>query len=419
MSISKLSARMGARRLLYSVLIEKRMLTEAANSLPIDGPEAARAQRLASLTLRYLGKIDTYLRPHLQRAPALRIQMILRLAVAELKLDRAADYGVVDEAVAAARAVPKTARQAGLVNAVLRKLATDRDAWAAVPQPTLPPWLRKLVARDHGQSRLEQVEAAHLKAVPLDLTLRDDAAAPEGLEGVLLPTGSMRVAGAQVTALPGFEAGAFWVQDAAATIPVKTLGDVSGLNILDIGAAPGGKTLQMAAAGAHVTALDVSEGRVLRLRKNLNRTKLMADIVVADALDWEPDGPFDAILLDAPCSATGTIRRHPDLPHLRKPQDIEALTLLQYQLLDRALGWLGPNGRLVYCTCSLLKTEGEHQVSAALKRHPGVQALVLNPDDFGLPAETACDQGLRMMPDLWPDLGGMDGFFVGVLQTPS
>lgn len=413
----RIDARQGALRLLHAVLIEKRMLSEALNDLPLSGPDAARAGRLTALVLRHLSKIDAVLRVHLSRAPALRVQAILRLAVAEIMLDDAAPHGVVDSAVSSARAVPKTAKQAGLVNAVLRKVAGDRAAWDAVPEPTLPPWLRKPIAKAYGRDRLEAIEAAHLRPVPVDLTMK--AGVPEGLAGETLPTGSIRHFGGQITALPGFEEGAWWVQDTAATIPVRALGDIAGLRALDLCAAPGGKTMQLAAAGAHVTALDISEGRMRRLRENLSRTGLAADVVVADAMEWEPDTTFDVVLLDAPCSATGTIRRHPDLPHLRKPDEIEVLSKLQYQLLDRALGFLAPGGRLVYCTCSLLQVEGEHQVSAALKRHPKLRAHPLDAAHLGLPEQTQSPHGLRLLPDLWPERGGMDGFYVSVLSEDA
>ena len=407
-------ARNGALRLLHAVLIEKRMLTEAQSDLSMYGADAARAGRLAGLVLRHLSRIDALLRPHLKRAPALRTQAILRLAVAELMLDDAAPHGVVDSAVSLAGAVPKTAKQAGLVNAVLRKVAQDRAGWDALPSATLPPWLRKPIAKAYGRDRLEAIEAAHLAQVPLDLTMK--AAMPEGLPGTDLPTCSRRIESAQVTALPGFETGDWWVQDAAAATPVRTLGDISGLRVLDLCAAPGGKTMQLVAAGANVTALDISEGRVRRLRDNLARTGLAADVIIADVMEWEPEAPFDVVVLDAPCSATGTIRRHPDLPHLRKPAEIETLTQLQYQMLDRALGFVAPEGRLLYCTCSLLPVEGEFQVKAALKRHADWSALPLDPTVLGLPEQAQSPHGLRLLPDLWAEQGGMDGFYISVLR---
>ena len=409
-----LAARQGALRLLAHVLRDGRMLADGASGL--SGPPAARALRLAGAVLRHMGRADALLKRRMQRQPAARVRDILRLAVIEIFEEGAAPHGVVNDAVALARATPRSVKQAGLVNAVLRGLDGAAEEWAALPAPALPPWLRKPVARGFGRDRLEAVEAAHLGPAPLDLTPKPGVAV-EGAE--TLPTGSLRLSGGQVSALPGYADGDWWVQDAAAAIPARLAGDVAGLRVLDLCAAPGGKTMQLAAAGASVTALDLSDGRLDRLRANLARTGLAADIVPADALDWQPDAPFDLVLLDAPCTATGTIRRHPDLPHLREARDVEALTQLQYRLLDRALGFTAPGGRLIYCTCSLLPVEGEHQIGAALKRHPGLATEPLDPAAFGLPAEAATEHGLRLLPDLWPERGGMDGFFMALLRRPA
>ncbi len=230
-----------------------------------------------------------------------------------------------------------------------------------------------------------------------------------------LPTGSLRLRDAgQISALPGYDAGLWWVQDAAAALPVRLLGDVAGKRVLDLCAAPGGKTLQLAAAGAEVVALDISEARLGRLRENLTRTGLSAEIVVGDALAHE--GSYDAILLDAPCTATGTIRRHPELPFIKTGAETEALTRLQMQLLDHALTLLAPGGRLVFCTCSLLPVEGELQVRAALKRHEGLRVIPADPVALGGEAHWASPEGgLRLRPDFWPELGGLDGFYMACL----
>jgi 16S rRNA (cytosine967-C5)-methyltransferase len=257
----------------------------------------------------------------------------------------------------------------------------------------------------------------------LDITLRDpsDAAAwAARLEAEVLPTGSLRRPRAgQVSALPGYEAGAWWVQDAAAALPARmlaALSDLAGKRVLDLCAAPGGKTLHLAALGAQVTALDISGPRLQRLAENLARTGLQANPIAADALTWQPEGAFDAILLDAPCSATGTIRRHPDLPFLRSAADIEALTVLQATLIDRAAGWLKPGGVMVYATCSLLPAEGEAQIDAALARLPDLRAAPL-PLPEGLPATVRAPHGaLRLLPAIWAGRGGIDGFYIAGLQ---
>ncbi|WP_308917057.1 RsmB/NOP family class I SAM-dependent RNA methyltransferase [Jannaschia sp. LMIT008] len=409
-----LDARADALRLMAQVTRDGRMLSDASW---LDGPRAARALRLAGLALRHAGRADAVLKPLVDRQPAPRIRDVLRLAMAEMFEDGAAPHGVVNDAVALARMSPKTAKQAGLVNALLRKI--DAAAWSAAPPPQLPNWLRKHVGRAYGQDRTRAIEAAHLAGAPLDLTVVDDAADwAERLGGTVLPTGSVRLAGGQVSALPGFDDGAWWVQDAAAAVPARLLGDVAGRRVLDLCAAPGGKTMQLAAAGARVTALDSSDKRLRRLHQNLRRTGLEAEIVVADALDWD-GGAFDAVLLDAPCTATGTIRRHPDLIHLRAARDVEALTTLQYKLLDRALTHVVPGGALVFCTCSLLPVEGEHQIAAALKRHPAVVAEPLDPADHGLPPEAASPHGLRLTSEMWSDRGGIDGFFMARLRVPG
>ncbi|WP_371156681.1 RsmB/NOP family class I SAM-dependent RNA methyltransferase [Jannaschia sp. 2305UL9-9] len=407
-----LATRRGALRLLAHVLRDGRMLGDGASGL--SGAPAARALRLAGLVLRHMGRADAILKSQMQRQPATRTRDILRLAVVEMFVDGAAAHGVVNDAVAMARSTPRTVKQAGLVNAVLRGLADEQATWDALPPPALPAWLRKPLAKSWGRDRLEAIEAAHLVPAPLDLTPKPGVTMSDA---EVLPTGSLRLSGGQVSALPGYDAGDWWVQDAAAAMPVRLLGDVTGLRVLDLCAAPGGKTMQLAASGADVTALDISEARLRRVTENLARTGLTADVVAADALTWTAEALFDAILLDAPCTATGTIRRHPDLPHLREARDIEALTQLQYRLIDRALTLLKPGGRLVFCTCSLLAVEGEHQVTAALKRHPGLSADAIDPTDHGLPPEAASPHGLRLLPDLWAERGHLDGFYMSVLRT--
>lgn len=406
------SARAGAVALLNAVLGEGRLLAQALDvpgfaSLP--PAERARAQRLAAMVLRAIEPADKVLKPLLRKAPPLAVLNILRLAVVELA-GGAAPHGVVNEAVGLARSNRKTGHLSGLVNAVLRQVP---EAVTLTPIQKLPRWLRQPLVHCYGREVVTAMEAVQAVAPPMDITVCAGRDAPEG---EVLPTGSLRLADrGQVSALPGYEAGGWWVQDAAAALAAPLLGDVKGLQVLDLCAAPGGKTMQLAAAGAKVTALDISASRMARVAENLGRTKLSADCVVADALQWVPDAPFDAILLDAPCSATGTIRRHPDLPFVKDGSEIAGLVELQTQLLDRALGWLRPGGRLVYCTCSLLPEEGEGQLAAALVRHPGLR--VIAPVLPGLdPAWITEQGGLRLRPDYWADKGGMDGFFMVVLE---
>ncbi len=408
-----------AAELLGEVLGEGRLMSEALASREVArlAPEArAEAQRLATGTLRGLDRADRVLKPHLRKAPPLRARNVLRIAAYELAHGGAA-HGVVNSAVATLGASKRTAGFKGLANAVLRKVAEDApETWAAGPVPKLPAWLRGPLAAAWGKRAVAAMERAHEAGAPLDLTAKGDAAAlAERLGAELLPTGSVRLSGrAQVSALPGFEDGEWWVQDAAAALPVRLLGDVAGLRVLDLCAAPGGKTLQLAAGGASVTALDLSEPRLARVHENLARTGLSAEVVAADALEWSGEG-FDAVLLDAPCSATGTIRRHPDLPHARRGEGISELIELQAALIDSALERLAPGGRLVFCTCSLLPDEGECQVEEALERHAGLRVLPL--EAAWIEDGWRTDEGgLRLRPDFWAERGGMDGFYMAVLQ---
>jgi 16S rRNA (cytosine967-C5)-methyltransferase len=267
------------------------------------------------------------------------------------------------------------------------------------------------------------IAVAHRRGAPLDLTPKRPAEAEAWVAALgpeRLPTGSLRLPGrAQVTAQPGNADGAGWVQDAAAALPVRLFGPLSGRTALDVCAAPGGKLLQLAAAGAATTALDASEPRVGRLRANLARTGLTADVVVADALVWEPGRRFDAVLVDAPCTATGTIRRHPDLPYLRSGREVPALVALQAALIARAWDWVAPGGRLVYCVCSLLPAEGEAQAARFAADHPEAQAIPPDAAALGLdPAWIDPDGGLRLRPDFWPERGGMDGFYAIAWERP-
>ncbi len=416
MAEAGLAARRAALRLIDGALDDGRTLSEQAGRLEaLDPAEAARAQRLAALTFRHLGRADRMLKPHLRRLPPPTVQNVLRLAVVEILEAGAAPHGVVNAAVALMREGKRTAHAAGLVNAVLRKVADASGSWARLPPQELPGWLRGRVMSAYGSKGAAAIERAHAAGAPLDLTPKDgDAAALAGrLGGEALPTGSVRIAAdRQVTGLPGYAEGDWWVQDAAAAIPAKLLAVRPGERVADLCAAPGGKTLQLAAARAEVTAVDVSAQRLARLEENLARTDLAARIVAADLLEWTPQDGFDAILLDAPCSATGTIRRHPELPFIRSGADLKTLFVLQATLIDRAVGWLKPGGRLVYATCSLLPEEGEKQAKAALERHPDLTADPLTGDWPWIEENWRSEaSGLRLRPDFWADKGGMDGFY--------
>ena len=385
----------------------------ALRGLPVS--VQARAMRLAATTLRHRGRADAVLEGFMSRRPPAPVQEVLQLATVEMLELGGAAHGVVDAAVNLTRGLGRKGQAAaGMVNAVLRKVA-GYEGWAALPPQHLPDWLRGPVVQAYGETAVRAIEAAHQAGAPLDLTLRPGAA-PQIEGAVALPTGSLRLAAqGQVSALPGFEDGQWWVQDAAAALAVRALDPQPGERIADLCAAPGGKTLQLAAAGAQVTAVDISKSRLARLRENLARTGLRAELVASDVLAWQPESPPDAVLLDAPCSATGTIRRHPDLPFLRDGSGIAELIALQARLLDHALMLLKPGGRLVYATCSLLPDEGEEQILDALARHPGL--VVETAEMQGVEAGwVSPGGGLRLRPDYWPERGGMDGFYIARLR---
>ncbi len=404
------------------ITTEGRLMAEliAGGALAQLAPDdRARAQRLATDALRGLDRADRMLKPYLKKPPGDHVMNALRLGLTELMQGEAA-HGVVNAYVEIVARNTRTQSMKGLTNAVLRRIADEGpEAWAKRAVPLTPGWLRQPLVAAWGRDAVTGMEAAHFAGAPLDLTAKGDPAGlATALGGVVLPTGTVRLAQAgQVSGLAGYDAGDWWVQDAAAALPVKLLGDVTGLRVLDLCAAPGGKTLQLAAGGADVTAVDLSEKRMTRLTENLARTGLAATTLVSDAFALTTGG-YDAVLLDAPCSATGTIRRHPDLPYAKDGSEFGALIAQQETLIDHALSLLRAGGRLVYCTCSLLPDEGEVQIEEALARHPGLR--VEPPMMAGVdPAWITEEGGLRLRPDYWPDLGGMDGFYIAVLTKPA
>ncbi|MGR3648830.1 MAG: RsmB/NOP family class I SAM-dependent RNA methyltransferase [Shimia sp.] len=420
MSKSGMQTRRSAVYLLDQVLGEGRLLSEVIGSGALERLEPAdraRAQRLAVDTLRGLERADRVLQKHLKKTPALTVQNVLRVGTIELCQGGAA-HGVVNDAVEIVAKNKHTSGMKGLVNAVLRKVdASGQAEWDKLRIPRLPKWLRKPLTQAYDSEIMLGIEAAHYAGAPLDLTPKSNGAAlAEAVGGALLPTGSVRVpSGQQVSALSGYSAGDWWVQDAAAALPAKILDVQPGEKVLDLCAAPGGKTMQMAAAGADVTAVDDNPSRMARVEENLKRTGLSATLVVGDAMAQE--GEYDAILLDAPCSATGTMRRHPDLPFAKDGSEFGDLIGMQEVFLDHALGLLKPGGRLVFCTCSLLPDEGEVQVEEAVARWTGVQvdreAVLVDGVD---PAWVTEEGGLRLRPDFWTDRGGMDGFYMALLR---
>lgn len=413
-------ARRSAVYVLDLILGEGKLMSEvlAAGVLDkLDPAERARAQRLATETLRGLERADRILHKHLQKNPPLMVRNVLRVGTVEL-CQGAAAHGVVNAMVELVSGHKRYGKMKGLTNAVLRKVAaTGPEAWEALRAPRMPKWLRNPLANAWGNEAMGVIEIAHFTGAPLDLTPHDGdpAALAARVGGSVLPTGSVRLADAgQVSTMDGYSEGAWWVQDAAAAIPARVLAPAKGDKVLDLCAAPGGKTMQLAAMGAGVTAVDISRTRMARVEENLARVGLTADVQVADALMLM--GTYDAILLDAPCSATGTIRRHPDLPHAKDGSEFGDLIDLQARILDHAWTLLKPGGRLVFCTCSLLPDEGEVQIDEALGRHADMSVTreALNIEGID-PAWITDEGGLRLRPDYWPELGGMDGFYIAAL----
>jgi 16S rRNA (cytosine967-C5)-methyltransferase len=347
---------------------------------------------------------------------------ILRLVAAQTALMGIADHAAVATAVDLARSFKETQGYAGLINAIGRKIArSGKSAVEKLPvRADTPGWLWRSWERAYGPNGVRRIAEAHRREPPLDLTLKpgvEPAACAERLGGAVTPLGGVRLTNAgPVAALDGFANGDWWVQDAAAALPARLFGDVAGKTVLDWCAAPGGKTMQLAAAGAAVVAVDSSGPRLKRVAENLQRTGLRAETVKADLLNWTPPCPVDALLLDAPCTATGTIRRNPDILWARREEDISVLISLQAKLIERAVLALKPGGVLVYSVCSLQPEEGERQIEQALERIKGVRRVPLAKAELpGLPEAITAVGDLRTLPSMWPDIGGMDGFFAARL----
>ena len=391
--------------------------------------DRALTRRLAATVLRRLGNLRHLVGGFLEKgfpSDAPRAETIMLLGAAQILWLEVPDHAAVDLSVRLAQADRRAARYAGLVNAVLRRVAQNGVAVPAddVSRDT-PEWLLKRWSKTYGAATARAIAAANSHEPALDLTVKRDAESwAERLRGRVLPTGTVRtLAHGAISLLPGFSEGAWWVQDAAAALPAHLFGDMQGMNVADLCAAPGGKTAQLALAGANVTAVDRSPARLNRLHENLARLSLGAEIVAVDALEWH-GGPFDAVLLDAPCSSTGTIRRHPDVPWLKSEADLSVLTLLQQRLLDRAVELLKPGATFIYCVCSLEPEEGENQIAALLARDPRiVRKPIAAQDVFGLGEFVTIDGDLRTLPLHLPDpdprWGGLDGFYAARLTRKT
>jgi 16S rRNA (cytosine967-C5)-methyltransferase len=421
-------ARATALTLLAAVLGQRRLLDEAFDADPAVAklPERDRAfaRLLAATTLRRLGEIDALLARCVETplpAKSARVRDVLRLGACQLLFLATPPHAAISTSVELLKHGP-LAGYAGLVNAVLRRLDREGRAWAAAQDAArldTPEWLWLSWTAAYGEATGRAIAEANLHEAPTDLTVAVDAALwADRLDAELLPTGSLRRHGhGDLTQLPGFAEGMWWVQDAAAALPARLLGEVRDKRVADLCSAPGGKALQLAAAGARVTAIDRSAKRLVRVADNLARLHLDAEIVAADATTWRPETPFDAVLLDAPCSATGTLRRHPDGLWLKRPEDVSKLAALQARLADAAVAMLAPGGTLVYCVCSLEPEEGIAQVERLLSLGLPLARDPIRPDEVGGLAELLTPAGdLRTLPCHLADQGGMDAFYAARLR---
>lgn len=411
-----LPAREAAAQFLEATLSRRAGLDEALSVSATRGlppRDRALARALTMVVLRHLGVIDRALAPKLQREPPERIRTLLRLGMAQLFWMDVPDHAAVSTTVAIADRLKPTRSFKGLVNAILRGLQRDGKP-ADDPEALAPSWLFARWQAAFGDAGARAIAAAIANEPDTDLTSKDPSdteALAALLEGTVLPGGSIRTAKrGDLAEWPAFAEGRWWVQDAGAAIPARLLNIQPGQTALDLCAAPGGKTLQLAAAGASVVAIDRSPDRLKRVSENLARMNLTAEVVAADARTWADKRTFDAVLLDAPCSATGTFRRHPDVLWAAAPGDIASLAGVQIRMLDSAAGRVKPGGRLVYCVCSLEPEEGEAQIRGFLARHPDFSLEPVAAGEGGAPADSVSPEGwLRILPHHLE--GGIDGFF--------
>ncbi|MGH6899919.1 MAG: RsmB/NOP family class I SAM-dependent RNA methyltransferase [Geminicoccaceae bacterium] len=418
------NARGVALDVLDRVLGEARPLDETFAGHPalasLDGRDRAFARLLVTVTLRRLGQIDAVLDQFLRSRPkALGVHDLLRLGAAQLLFLDTPAHAAVAETVTLATGPHAFAK--GLINAVLRRVGREgkeRLAGQDAARLNTPDWLWQSWCRAYGEARARAIAEAHLVEPPLDLSVKADPeawAARLGAERLYADTIRCKAGGA-IEDLPGYAEGAWWVQDAAAALPARLLRAIDGRSVVDLCAAPGGKTAQLAAAGAEVIAVELSDRRALRLRANLERLRLDARIEIADALSWRPPRPVGHVLVDAPCTATGTIRRHPDIAWHKTPDDVTRMAALQRQLLAAAAAMLEPGGILAYASCSLQPEEGAMVIAQALPDLPLARLPVRASELDGLPIDITAEGDVRTLPCDLAERGGLDGFFIARLR---
>ncbi|MCW8916845.1 MAG: methyltransferase domain-containing protein [Magnetovibrio sp.] len=415
--------------LLDLVLYQRHLLDEALQQTSaftkLSQRDRALAQQITRTVLRHLGQINFLISEFMDKPLGKKGNSalnVMRLGLAQLLFMDTADHAAIDTAVDLCKG-GQLAPYRKLVNAILRR--TQREgreilARTDAAQLNTPHWLWLNWVDSYGEETARAIANQHLIEAPLDLTIKDDPAPwAERLGATLMPTGSVRLSKHKgtITTLEGFEDGAWWVQDMAASIPARLLGNVSGMDVIDLCAAPGGKTMELAASGANVTAVDRSQKRLKRVQENLDRTRLNATLLAEDATEWQPKILADAVLVDAPCSATGTARRHPDVLHLKQQSDVDKLANLQARLLNAAVKMVRPGGLIVYCTCSLQKSEGEDQITRLLTSGAPVEADPIQMAEAGTLTDIITPDGyLRTLPCHMHEQGGMDGFFAARLR---
>lgn len=388
----------------------------------LDSRDRAFARLLVTTVLRRRGQLDEAVDHYLKKAPDPKVRNILRLGAAQLMFLETPVHAAVGETVELASGRASYAQ--GMINAVLRRLANEIAGTAKrqdAARLNLPDWLWDSWIKAYGEETTRAIVSAQLEEPPLDITVKDvpDLWAKK-LEGRVIGAQSIRRppgAGGLIDELPGYEQGAWWVQDLAATLPARLLGPLKGRHVVDLCAAPGGKTAQLASAGARVTSIEASEKRAERLKENLTRLKLDAEVIVADALEWRAPEPAVLALLDAPCTATGTIRRHPDIAWQKTPEDVARMAELQEKLVRTTIDMLVPGGILIYAVCSLQPEEGEGLIEKVLKAGlPLARVPIAEEELQGLPVEITGRGEVRTLPSHLADAGGMDGFFIARLQ---